>query len=89
MARHWESYKFIASVGSLEEPILVKNFIRSLKRRGIEYRMPYPAETLDDYTDYIFRVMEDNTPPGRYFGTPNDKDWDVFGYWYLPDKRRV
>ncbi len=89
MARHWERYKYIVSVGSLEEPVLVRNFVRYLKRRHIEFRLPYAAETLDDYTDYMFKLLEDNTPEGRYFGTPTDKDVDVFGYWHLPDKRRV
>jgi hypothetical protein len=89
MKQHWERYKLIASVGSLEEPVLVKNFVRYLKRNRIEYRMPYPAETLDDYADYLFRVMEEHTPEGRYFGTPNDEAVDVFGYWMLPDERRI
>lgn len=89
MKQHWERYNLVASVGSLDEPDLVMNFLRYLKKHKVEYRMPYPAETLDNYTDYLFEVMEQNTPDGFYFGTPDDKQVDVFGYWLLPDERRV
>lgn len=85
----WYRFKYIASVGSLDEPVIAINFMRFLKRMKFEYRMPFPAETLDDYVDYLFKVMEDNTPQGRYFGTPSDKDTDVFGYFSLPDKRSI
>jgi len=88
MKQHWERYKFVVSVGSLEEKFLIKNFTRFLKRIRVPFRMPLPAETIDDYTDYLFKVMEENTPEGRYFGTPTDKAVDVFGYWSLPDERR-
>ena len=88
LKQHWESYKFIASVGSLEDRRIARNFMQYLHRRKIEFRMPFAAETLDDYTDYLFKVMEEHTPSGRYFGTPDDNQMDVFGYFRLPDTRR-
>lgn len=89
MKQHWERYTLVASAGSLEDADIALNFMRYLKKHSIEFRMPLPAETMDDYTDYLFKVMEENTPEGRYFGTPDDDQPDVFGYWQLPDLRVV
>lgn len=86
--KHWESYKFVASVGCLEDQQVALNFMRYMNRRKFVFRMPFAAETLDDYTDYLFKVMEEHTPSGRYFGTPDDNQMDVFGYFRLPDTRR-
>lgn len=85
---NWSRFKWVVSVGSLDEIVLVKNFTAYCRVNDIAHRMPLPAETLDDYTDYMFKVMEDYTPEGKYFGTPNDLTMDVFGFFPLPDKRR-
>jgi len=88
-ATSWGRFKWVVSAGSLDEPVLASNFMRWLQVRGAEFRVPYPAETLDDYVDYLFQVMEDNTPEGKYFGTPDDFKTDIFGFFPLPDKRRI
>lgn len=81
--------RHIVSVGSLEEVDLADNFMTWLWNNGKDFRIPEIEEDLNDYVDYLFQVMEDVTPAGRYFGTPDDKRNNIFGFFPLPDKRMI
>ena len=80
--------KYVVSVGSLEEKELANNMVSWLWKNGYEFRIPEPDETIDDYVDYLFALMEQITPAGRYFGTPDDSHTNLFGFFHLPDKRK-
>jgi hypothetical protein len=84
----WIRADYVASEGTLEDSELLTNFMCYLERRKLPFRYGLFHETIEDYLDYLFEVMEYYTPEGKYFGTPNDHTPDVFGYFSLPDVRK-
>lgn len=84
----WIRADYVASEGVLDDFELAMNFMRYLERKKLLFRYGHPHETVSDYLDYLFEVMEYYTPEGKYFGTPSDEKVDVFGYFSLPDLRK-
>lgn len=85
---YWIRADYVASEGTLEDLELLFNFMCYLERKQLPFRYGYPHETVADYLDYLFEVMEYYTPEDKYFGTPSDDRPDVFGYFSLPDLRK-
>ena len=78
----------IASAGTLDDTELAIAFMRYLWKFSRDYRRMLPGEDVETYLDYLFEKMETLAPSKYYFGTPNDRQTDVFGYFKLPDTRR-
>ena len=78
----------IASKGTLDDTELAIAFMRYLWKFSRNYRRMQDGESVEDYLDYLFVKMDELAPAKYYFGTPNDHQTDVFGYFKLPDTRR-